>query len=252
VDLTSDPLHCGTCAQVCDPSAFCQASRCKTPSSCRDVQQRTPTAKSGPYTIVHDGTPLQVYCDMTSGDGGWTLVYRVSRNVAGDPYTLFTGEALNDEAASAEITPLGTTNHYVSRLIARWDKTFPVESVRAAIYDDQDSVVRSLSFSGRDSTSTDWFSAKRLIISSWNDAADAAMFTMEGTPDSSRRFLIHAAYAGCDVDSGWLVVHGTASAIPCAWETPADGVRIFYAPDLSQTNWNGDHGEGKSFAVFVR
>jgi hypothetical protein len=48
------------------------------PRSCSEARQRGATS-DGVYTIVPDGQPAtRVNCDMTTDDGGWTLVYKIA------------------------------------------------------------------------------------------------------------------------------------------------------------------------------
>ena len=48
-----------------------------TVSSCEAIKQSCPGLPSGIYSVVVDGTPTQVWCDMDTDGGGWMMFARV-------------------------------------------------------------------------------------------------------------------------------------------------------------------------------
>lgn len=44
------------------------------PSSCNEIKTNNPNYETGVYRIANNGVDYNVYCDMTTHEGGWTLV----------------------------------------------------------------------------------------------------------------------------------------------------------------------------------
>jgi len=61
-----------------DPNQQAQGGSQSCPAtSCLDLLTAAPSSASGAYWIsVSSGSTVELYCDMTQDDGGWTLVYR--------------------------------------------------------------------------------------------------------------------------------------------------------------------------------
>ena len=76
-DPLTDKANCGGCGVTCLAKQSCKNGKCvNKATTCASILAADSTAKSGVYTITPAGssTPISVYCDMTTGGGGWTLI----------------------------------------------------------------------------------------------------------------------------------------------------------------------------------
>ncbi|HEY8379348.1 MAG TPA: fibrinogen-like YCDxxxxGGGW domain-containing protein, partial [Nannocystis sp.] len=98
---------CGKCGlgKVCGDgddcsSGYCNAAVCAIAPSCKAIKQATPGAPSGVYPIDPDGAgplqPFNVFCDMTTDGGGWTLALKAD----GSKGTFFYDAALWTNAST--------------------------------------------------------------------------------------------------------------------------------------------------------
>ncbi len=80
---------------------------CVTPASCQDWLTKVPSSKDGTYSISPDGkTPYQVYCDMTTDGGGWTLAMRFKDDgVFGYSSSYWTDNKVLNEDAGGSLNP---------------------------------------------------------------------------------------------------------------------------------------------------
>jgi hypothetical protein len=71
----------------CDPDGKCKAGTCvpNPPLDCNALHKKQPALPSGNYTIDPDGdggnAPFDVYCDMSTDGGGWTMLGKFTSNL---------------------------------------------------------------------------------------------------------------------------------------------------------------------------
>ena len=250
--------HCGGCGLACAPGLTCAGSTCAPQASCAAILRVFPGLASGAYTIDPDGTgagaPFRVYCDMTTDGGGWTMVYKLSGGIDGEPAALWLGGAVND-TSDALLTRTPGAAHYVSRLLGQWNTaTFPVAQARVALYT-SGAEVAFLRFNGAGTDRSNWFRAATLLASTWTDIAAAGQnfFQIQGAGNYGRHWFVNRNYGGCPADTGWLVVNG-ASERTCDWSTRLPAVSIMYARGTTTQNWNDypNIGIADVMAVYAR
>jgi len=244
-------------------SGNCAMNKCAIAISCQQIKTGSLMAPDGIYTIDPDGAgmgaSIKVFCDMTTDGGGWTMVFKVSSNIAGDANTLWNGPAVN-ENDNTLLDVAKATKHYVSGYIANyWNKAgVVVTDVRAHVYKGA-AIQKFWKYDGKLSSAINWYNNTKLTSSSYVDLAAGPwnFYSILGENQSGRRFYVNRSFDTCGGDIGWLVVDSAAD--PCAWETNknAAAIRILYAPAQTSVTWdaaviNNTIGVADVFAVFVR
>lgn len=110
-DLTSTPAHCGACGNACAAGNACVAGRC-LPRSCAAARSADATAPSGVYRIDPDGPggveDFEVYCDMSTEGGGWTLLATVYNTLPTDTRRWNTNAVFQDDTSFGDLSARAT------------------------------------------------------------------------------------------------------------------------------------------------
>ncbi|XP_029197170.1 uncharacterized protein LOC114962378 isoform X1 [Acropora millepora] len=210
--------------------------------SCKDIRDKSAEKhlSDGVYWLRNEGFALTsrfpVYCDMASG--GWTMVFKVVSGADGNVTAM---QMYDSEDTTEEFTfsAQNDINIYMNRLASSvfWDSPY---QVRVSVYENG-SAVKELFFRGTGSDRYNWFSATRLITSSWVDIKTQPknFFSLHGHCEEDshkcRSFLINRESRDCTGDNGWLMLTGTAW---CDWEGGARHRQILYSKGSSYAMWS--------------
>ncbi len=77
-------------------------------ATCLDIKKRTVSATDGLYTVTPAGTPIEVYCDMTTDGGGWTQVANITGSAARWTTTIVDDKSL----AYSEVLAVAGSTHF--------------------------------------------------------------------------------------------------------------------------------------------
>jgi hypothetical protein len=237
------------------PTANDGSSPERAAESCLAILVLAGVKTDGRYWIRPDplGPPIQVFCDMTQDEGGWTLVFKVSDGLAGDAAVLWGATTpLNEGRAELLNRDKGILN-YLNRVVTdAWNSTFVVRRVRMHYYIAGQTRAFAI-FAGNQTTRGSWLDKSNLLASSWTDLTAAAptnFFSLTGDPVYPRRFFANVNYGGCDIDRGWFVV---SSGVFCPWEDPTTNMRILYSGEKTSALWqSASAAHADVFAVYVK
>ncbi|XP_025104399.1 uncharacterized protein LOC112570229 [Pomacea canaliculata] len=194
------------------------------------------------------------YGDFIQQDG-WVLVFRATSGLGSPVYNAWMRSGYHDDYTYTRATmPCGCTStngscdrHYRSRLLDSWPSS-ALDKVKLAVY--EGGVEKAyMIFTGLGSNYINWFSADRLVESSWKDLKSSAhnYFSILGWSSGTdqRNFYVNRGHGGCPVDIGWLSIKDSGNH--CPWETSHQIPAFVYSKSETMINWQGA-GHVRGFA----
>ncbi|XP_025104273.1 uncharacterized protein LOC112570120 isoform X2 [Pomacea canaliculata] len=177
---------------------------------------------------------------------GWTLCFRATAGLGSPVYDTWTHVGYHDDYKYTRTSmPCGCTatsgscdRHYRSFLVDVWPSR-NLEKVKVALY--ENGVEKAfMEFRGLDSNYLNWFSADRLLNSSWTDISGSALpyFSIFGIDEPgrvTRRFYVSKGHYGCPSDFGWISIKDKGHV--CTWETASHLPTFFYSKAQTGITW---------------
>eukprot|EP00105_Crassostrea_gigas_P023738 XP_011443729.2 PREDICTED: uncharacterized protein LOC105339720 [Crassostrea gigas] len=155
-----------------------------------------------------------------------------------------------DTCVSMETT--SCSSHYRNPRVDLWE-SLSISQVTLELYK-YGSKVAFITFDGKDSNISDWFSSSRILDSSWSDVTPSTIynsFSING--NCSRSFVVNKHSNGCLDEKGWLAVGEPATGC-CPWDiVPNKPSFLYSAVDdiVTFVSRSTDLGTAEAMAVFV-
>eukprot|EP00745_Piridium_sociabile_P027934 TRINITY_DN44962_c0_g1_i5.p1 TRINITY_DN44962_c0_g1~~TRINITY_DN44962_c0_g1_i5.p1 ORF type:complete len:253 (+),score=50.84 TRINITY_DN44962_c0_g1_i5:159-917(+) len=158
--------------------------------------------------------------DLVWLDTEWALAFRLTTGVRQSAYDSYVDWGRNDDVAlSRAFLPVPCPQHYRSGLLDHWPSRH-IDQVKVSVMK-AGKEVAYIRFNGTGSTALSWFSAKRVMDSTWTDLTSQPhnYFSIKGhfiPGQHSRRFYVNRNYGSCPGDLGWLSVQDQQYDV-CSW-----------------------------------
>ncbi|XP_061176389.1 uncharacterized protein LOC133185288 [Saccostrea echinata] len=195
-------------------------------------------------------------------DGDWILVFKAQSLTGISPFEIYKSEGVRHEfwgSFPERCTDLakvsGCFTPYRTGLIDSWEK-LDIQQVRFLVIINSE-IKREIIFDGKNSTSTDWFSSRRILSSSWTDLTATQtynLFSLQGIQDGrvNRHWSISHNFGGCPNDRAWF----TTSFYPptgCAFDKRESAMPNFVVcPGTTMCNMQRESINADAFAIQIK